>query len=82
MRRAVVEADVCLDFDDPPYPAPCGVVADEPSADERASGLGRRTRQLGPFDDAQADGYIDSMRFGMNSPVSRKKNGMSESRKI
>ena len=29
----------------------------------------------GPVDDAQADGYICSMRSGMNSPVSRKKNG-------
>ena len=77
MRGAVVAADVGLDFDDPPDAAPGGVVADEAGADQRAGRLGRGTRQEGPVDDAQVDGYISSMRSGTNSPVSRKKNGIS-----
>ena len=77
MRGTVVAADVGLDFDDPPDAAAGGVVADEAGADQRPGGVGRWSREEGPVDDAQADGYIASMRSGMNSPVSRKKNGIT-----
>src|SRR4051794_22836350 len=81
VRGTIVSADVGLDFDDPAGPTPGRVVADEARPDQRASGLGGRTLQECPIDDVQTDGYIASMRSGMNSPVRRKKNGMSVSRK-
>jgi hypothetical protein len=56
MRCPVVDADVCLDLDDPPGPATGLVVADEARAEQAWRGLKRGAGEKRAVDDAQARG--------------------------
>jgi len=56
VRRPVVDADVCLDLDDPPGPTARLVVADEARAEQASGGLERGAGEERAVDDAQARG--------------------------
>ena len=55
-RRAIVAADICLKFHDPPDAATRRIVPDESRPDECPAGVERRTGKDGPVDDGQASG--------------------------
>jgi hypothetical protein len=56
VRCPVVDADVGLDFDDPPRPATGLVVADEARAEQASGGRERGAGEKRAVDDAQARG--------------------------
>ena len=56
VRCPVVDADVCLDLDDPPGTASRLVVADEARAEQASGGLERGAGEERAVDDAQARG--------------------------
>jgi len=56
VRRAIVDADVGLDLDDPPGSASRLVVADESRAEQASGGFERGDGEERAVDDAQARG--------------------------
>lgn len=56
MRRAIVAADICLEFHDAPDAAARRIVPDEERPDEFPAGDERRTGEDGSVDGGQANG--------------------------
>ena len=83
VRCPVVDADVCLDLDDPPGPEARLVVADESRAEQASGGLERGAGEERSVDDGSGYGPVTicSMLSGTNRPNSVKKIGRIDSRK-